>query len=136
MLTYGGDHDDRATDYEFCGNGIVFADRKESPKAQEVKALYSNVKLTPTEEGVTVRNENLFITTGGYTFRYRLLRDGVCIFEKTRSDIAIPARSEAFVELDYPEQKSQESISLKCRCFFQKTHCGQGQAMRSALASM
>ena len=103
VLTYGGDHDDRATDYEFCGNGLVFADRKESPKAQEVKALYSNVKLTPTEEGVTVRNENLFITTGGYTFRYRLLRDGVCLFEKTRSDIVIPARSEAFVELDYPE---------------------------------
>ena len=32
-----GDYDDRATDYEFCTNGIVYADRKISPKAQEVK---------------------------------------------------------------------------------------------------
>ncbi|MGM8355604.1 glycoside hydrolase family 2 TIM barrel-domain containing protein, partial (plasmid) [Clostridium perfringens] len=27
VLAYGGDFTDRATDYNFCGNGIVFADR-------------------------------------------------------------------------------------------------------------
>ena len=37
-LAYGGDHDERATDYEFCTNGLVYADRTVSPKAQEVKA--------------------------------------------------------------------------------------------------
>lgn len=46
VFAYGGDYDDRATDYEFCTNGIVYADRKISPKAQEVKQLYANVKLT------------------------------------------------------------------------------------------
>ena len=29
VLRYGGDFDDRPSDYEFSGNGIVFADRKE-----------------------------------------------------------------------------------------------------------
>ena len=31
-LAYGGDFDDRPTDYEFCGDGIVLADRTVSPK--------------------------------------------------------------------------------------------------------
>ena len=29
VLRYGGDFDDRPSDYEFSGNGILFADRSE-----------------------------------------------------------------------------------------------------------
>ena len=40
VLRYGGDFDDRPSDYEFSGNGIVFADRKEKPAMQEVRYYY------------------------------------------------------------------------------------------------
>ncbi len=40
-LGYGGDFADRPTDYNFSGNGIVFADRTEKPAMQEVKYWYS-----------------------------------------------------------------------------------------------
>lgn len=40
VLRYGGDFDDRPADYEFSGNGIVFADRTEKPAMQEVKYYY------------------------------------------------------------------------------------------------
>lgn len=40
VLCYGGDFDDRPSDYEFSGNGIVFADRTEKPAMQEVKYYY------------------------------------------------------------------------------------------------
>lgn len=40
-LRYGGDFDDRPADYEFSGNGIVFADRTEKPAMQEVKHYYA-----------------------------------------------------------------------------------------------
>ena len=40
MLRYGGDFDDRSSEYEFSGNGIVFADRTEKPAMQEVKYYY------------------------------------------------------------------------------------------------
>lgn len=102
VLTYGGDFDDRATDYEFCGNGIVFADRTISPKAQEVKKLYSNVRIIPDESGVRVVNRNLFLSTGGYGFVCRVLKDGVVVYEKT---VAIDVRpdDEAYVELNYPK---------------------------------
>jgi len=40
VLRYGGDFDDRPSDYEFSGDGIVFADRTEKPAVQEVKYYY------------------------------------------------------------------------------------------------
>lgn len=40
VLRYGGDFDERPTDYEFSGNGIVFADRTEKPAMQEVRHYY------------------------------------------------------------------------------------------------
>ncbi len=40
VLRYGGDFDDRPSDYEFSGNGILFADRTEKPAMQEVRYFY------------------------------------------------------------------------------------------------
>ena len=40
VLRYGGDFDDRPSDYEFSGNGIIFADRTEKPAMREVKYYY------------------------------------------------------------------------------------------------
>ena len=44
VLRYGGDFDDRPSDYEFSGNGIVFADRQEKPAMQEVRYYYGKYK--------------------------------------------------------------------------------------------
>ena len=44
VLRYGGDFDDRPSDYEFAANGIVFADRKEKPAMQEVRYYYGLYK--------------------------------------------------------------------------------------------
>ena len=75
VLTYGGDHDERATDYEFCTNGIVYADRKASPKAQEVKALYSNVRMSIDKDRLMIKNNNLFTSLDKYAFTIRLLQE-------------------------------------------------------------
>ncbi len=101
-LAYGGDHEERATDYEFCTNGLVYADRTVSPKAQEVKALFSNVKLIPDEKGVLVKNENCFISTGSYDFVYRVLKNGAEIFN-AGAGFDVPALSSGYFELPWPE---------------------------------
>lgn len=44
VLRYGGDFDDRPSDYEFSGNGIVFADRTEKPAMQEVRYYYGTCR--------------------------------------------------------------------------------------------
>ncbi len=104
VFTYGGDHDDRATDYEFCGNGIVYADRSVSPKAQEVKYLYANVKLIPDEHGVMIRNQNLFVSTDEFDFVYRILKNGRTIFEECRK-ISVLAGEDVYCGLPYPEME-------------------------------
>ena len=43
-LGYGGDFDDRQTDYAFSGNGIVFADGTEKPAMQDVRYWYSSAE--------------------------------------------------------------------------------------------
>ncbi|HEM3176960.1 TPA: DUF4981 domain-containing protein [Streptococcus suis] len=104
VLTYGGDWGDRATDYEFCGNGIVFADRTISPKAQEVKQLYANVKLSVTATSVTIANQNLFIDTRYSYFKVILKKDGIDIWEKLY-DFLVDAGQVQTFDLDFPEIK-------------------------------
>lgn len=41
ILGYGGDFEDRQSDYAFSGNGIVFADGREKPAMQEVRYWYA-----------------------------------------------------------------------------------------------
>ena len=50
FLAYGGDFGDRPSDYQFCGNGIVYGDRTPSPKAVEVKAYFAPLRLVPDPE--------------------------------------------------------------------------------------
>ncbi|MTV82332.1 glycoside hydrolase family 2 TIM barrel-domain containing protein [Secundilactobacillus folii] len=40
VLRYGGDFDDRHSDYEFSADGLMFADRTPKPALQEVKYYY------------------------------------------------------------------------------------------------
>ncbi|MDT9616867.1 glycoside hydrolase family 2 TIM barrel-domain containing protein [Lactobacillus crispatus] len=40
VLRYGGDFDDRHSDYEFSGDGLMFADRTPKPAMQEVRYYY------------------------------------------------------------------------------------------------
>ena len=40
VMRYGGDFDDRHSDYEFAGDGLMFADRTPKPAMQEVRYYY------------------------------------------------------------------------------------------------
>ncbi|MFC6177656.1 glycoside hydrolase family 2 TIM barrel-domain containing protein [Companilactobacillus huachuanensis] len=83
VISYGGDWDDRPSDYEFCGDGILFADRTTaSPKAAEVKQDYSNIKLTVDSNGFTVTNKYLFINTNNLVFVAKVQKDGKYIWSK------------------------------------------------------
>ncbi len=101
-MTYGGDFNDRPTDYSFCGNGIVYADRTVSPKAQEVKYLYQDIRLAPDDKGVLVENRRLFTDTGAYEFIYTVLREGKVVYTHKFEAIVSPLSSE-YVEVTQPE---------------------------------
>ncbi len=98
VLAYGGDFEERPADWGFCTDGIVYADRKASPKMQEVKALYSNLKMEVTEGVLTVKNRNLFVDTTGYRFVVTLEKEGT-VLAKEEHTLEIPAGEDASVKI-------------------------------------
>ncbi len=104
FLAYGGDFDDRPTDYGFCTNGIVYADRKLSPKMQEVKYLYQNIKLHADDKGVTIENKNLFSDTELYDLHFTLYREGELVAENT---MQVNVEPQGEKRVSYPFTKEQ-----------------------------
>ncbi|MGO4539169.1 glycoside hydrolase family 2 TIM barrel-domain containing protein [Paenibacillus sp. 2TAB19] len=103
FLAYGGDFDDRATDYNFCTNGIVYANRELSPKMQDVKFLYQNVKLVPERDSVFIRNENLFVNTEAFSLEIALFREGHEV-HRFPLEAAVAAGEEARISFNIEEQ--------------------------------
>ncbi|MBQ8514167.1 MAG: DUF4981 domain-containing protein [Ruminococcus sp.] len=98
VLVYGGDFDDRQSDYGFCTNGLVYADRTCSPKVSEAKQLYSNVRMRLENGVLTVENRNLFIDTSGYIFKVILEKEGA-ILAAEEYLLSIPAGEMGHVKI-------------------------------------
>lgn len=113
-LAYGGDFGDQPTDRNFCGDGLVFADRTLSPKMQEVKYLYQNVRITPTAEGVTLVNHHLFDDLSGYKLRWRLTRNGMPFAEGEYGDVTVPAGERRTLSLPLPPLCEEGEYGLLC----------------------
>ncbi|WP_413382476.1 glycoside hydrolase family 2 TIM barrel-domain containing protein [Alkalihalobacillus sp. 1P02AB] len=108
FLAYGGDFGDRPTDYEFCTNGIVYANRELSAKMQEVKFLYQPIKLLPDQTGVTIVNDLLFTNTFIYDFEYILYREGLEIYRHNLL-VSVPPLTEGRQEFNWPSEIMDES---------------------------
>lgn len=78
-FAYGGDFDEHPCDYNFCGNGIVYGDRRLSPKMQEIKYIYQNFVITADAGQITIKNKNLFTDASVYDCMVSLHRDGILI---------------------------------------------------------
>ena len=104
VLVYGGDFDDRASDYGFCTNGIVYADRTYSPKVSEAKRLYSNIRMSLENGVLTVENRNLFTDTSGYIFKVTLEKEGeILVAEEHRLNISAGEKDSVKIGLEVPE---------------------------------
>ena len=78
---YGGDWGDVINQGSNCQNGVVSADRTPQPELQEIKYVHQPVWFTATQkqlaaQQVDIYNENVFIDTSAYTFKWELLADG------------------------------------------------------------
>ncbi len=110
----GGDFKDRPNDGYFCGNGIVFADRKLSPKIMEVKFLYQNIQIFPSGKGILIVNNNLFENTTPYIFEVRLLYNGKTTWAVSFGRDVAP-QGKDFVPIDYPEMTEPGEYVIECR---------------------
>ena len=77
-LYFGGSFGDVPNDNDFCCNGIITADRRITPKLQEVKAAYQYVKIHPQAEPFKLVLENRYTACNldEMELRYKVLFDG------------------------------------------------------------
>lgn len=111
FLAYGGDFQDRPTDYTFCGNGLLFADRTPSPKLAEVKAAYAPFRLIPDNTGVTIENLSLFSDLSQYIVRCWTEADGILQWEECLQFSLAPGKSRHF-PVSW-EQISQQAVCTR-----------------------
>ena len=113
---YGGDFDDRPSDYQFSGNGIVYGGSREpSPKMQEVKFNYRNFKLdfdftdeksfaagdgtgnkTQTYANLIVKNNSLFTDLSEFECVVEVLKDGVRVADRIVAVSAKPGEESRY----------------------------------------
>lgn len=78
-LAYGGDFNEPRHDGNFCGNGIIFADRTVTPKIFEVKKCYQNIKFEAMDlkEGrIRLTNKFLFTNLNEFGLTWEILKNG------------------------------------------------------------
>lgn len=83
-LAYGGDFGESPHDGNFCGNGLIFADRTISPKLLEAKACYQNVRFSAVdaEQGrFAAANKFLFTNLDEFDYFWELSANGVVVHE-------------------------------------------------------
>lgn len=100
---YGGDMDDRPTDYNFCGDGIAYGDGTPSPKMQEVKYNYQDIQAQVEPRKATVFNRSLFLNTGVYECVAILCRNGEEM-DRSPIQVSIPPLGQGQVDLPFPAQ--------------------------------
>lgn len=108
FIAYGGDFGDYPTDFNFCLNGIVYADRKETPMLQEVKYLYQNIDIYPDVNEILLVNNNLFLDTSCFILFYKVLCEGECIYSHQVKPNVSPGDSEKIkiqLPINYEENK-------------------------------
>ena len=106
-MAYGGDYGDRPTDWNFCCNGLVRADRTPSPATAEVKKVYQYVKVTPVDLAngtVSVLNKYDFVSTAFLTATWKVECDGKVVEEGSLGalDIAPHAKQEVKIPFGKP----------------------------------
>lgn len=100
---YGGDFGDKPNDRNYCINGIIMPDRKPNPSLFEVKKVYQNIMVEPTnlKNGIIkVHNKYNFISLDFVDFQWELTANGIVqqqgyldilgIEPETKKEIKIP----------------------------------------------
>lgn len=113
-LAYGGDFDDRPTDYNFCINGIVYANREASPKVQELKKAFEFVKLNVDSSGVLIKNRHNFDNLENNLLELRVLEEGKVISNE-RVSIMVEAGEEFKFDYEWPILRTDKELVLEAK---------------------
>lgn len=114
FFAYGGDFNERPTDYSFCCNGIVMADLSPSPQFEEVRKAYQNIHTQGVDIGspnikLSIHHENFFTGIEAVNGSWKLMKDGVAVKEGKLDLPVIPPGQSAEVVVNTGESPAPDS---------------------------
>lgn len=111
-MAYGGDFGESPHDGNFCGNGLIFADRSVSPKLYEVKKCYQNVKFEAIDAlhgHYRITNHNLFTDLADYELTWEVTCNGTPV-RKGNIEFALPAGETVEVTIPFSTDNDISSV--------------------------
>lgn len=131
-LAYGGDFDENPHDGHFCGNGLLFGDRKPTPKLYEIKKLYQNVdfKDINAEKGVIeIKNKFLFTNLNEFELYWCQCSDKG-IFREGSAEIDVKPGEKYVLDLELNKVTSTECyLNLELRVKENTPWCDAGHVV-------
>ncbi len=128
-LAYGGDFGENPHDGHFCGNGLLFADRKPTPKLYEIKKLYQNVdfKDINAEKGVIeIKNKFLFTNLNEFELYWCQCSDKG-VFREGSVEIDVAPGEKYVLDLELNKVTSTECyLNLELRTKDKTAWCDEG----------
>ncbi|MGL6008149.1 MAG: glycoside hydrolase family 2 TIM barrel-domain containing protein, partial [Culicoidibacterales bacterium] len=112
-LAFGGDFGDQPTDYNFCVNGIVYANREASPKMQAIKGAYQPFVIQVNGSDVTIQNKHCFTNLNAYDVTWtvatptQVLTTATCVV-----DVAPLTTATHDLGIHYPQTNEEVVITV------------------------
>ena len=75
VMHYGGDYGDYPNNNNFCANGILLADRRETGKSATIRYWYAPIQIQIQKGSFLIENHQSFVSTSKYEFIYHLFED-------------------------------------------------------------
>ncbi len=108
-LAFGGDFSDQPTDYNFCINGIIYANREASPKMQAIKGAYQPFTVIVKEGGAQIQNKHLFTNLNEYTLKWEV-ESGEKLVASGEGYYNLEPLSTGFIDLGIDMTPRQEEL--------------------------
>jgi beta-galactosidase len=113
---YGGDCGEAPSDYEFCGNGMLFADHTPTPKLAELAYLFQGLRVVVADGRVEVGNRLLFTDSAAYECRVTIAREGVVLGEAPLATAVAPGETESYpLPVAVPAAAGEYTVTVSFR---------------------
>ncbi|OAS14932.1 beta-galactosidase [Paenibacillus oryzisoli] len=121
FMAYGGDFGESPHSGNFCGNGLLLADRSITPKLIEAKKCYENIAISEVDGSLGIyhiTNKNLFTNLDAYLLLWTIAIEGtVCAEGNMTLSLAPLDSSEITLDLPKREQLGEAVLTI---CFVTK----------------
>lgn len=107
FMAYGGDFGESPHSGNFCGNGLLLADRSITPKLIEAKKCYENIAISEIDGALGVyqiTNKNLFANLDTYLLQWTIAIEGT-VYAEGRMSVSVAPLESSEITLTLPKRE-------------------------------